>query len=152
MQCTSVFILSGLFVIHLATWFNFLMLFTKNESLKKIVFQKLKMAGLQMMTTYLKMIFMGLSDSNNLFSTLQFTTQAVFLYWRCSRLLLKMSQGSENWQGWMWMKTSSAHECFSTICSDTVTRHADERAEVQKGGGWTLRCEGGERCRKSKLA
>lgn len=80
MQCTSVFILSGLFVIHLATWFNFLMLFTKNESLKKIVFQKLKMAGLQMMTTYLKMIFMGLSDSNNLFSTLQFTTQAVFLY------------------------------------------------------------------------
>ncbi len=30
----------------------------------------------------------------------------------------------------MWIKTSFAHGCFSTMCSDTVTRHADGWAEV----------------------
>lgn len=36
-------------------------------------------------------------------------------------------------------KMSSPHECFPTICSDTVTRHEDDWAEAEEGGGWTVK-------------
>lgn len=46
----------------------------------------------------------------------------VFLFQRCSGLLLAESQGSGNWQGCMWIKTASALGCFSLRRSDPVTR------------------------------
>ncbi len=80
MPCLPLFsFLSGLSVILLATrFFHFLLLSTKPESSKKKkFFRSLKRQAFRMKTTSPKITFMGIFcfDRNNLFCTLQFTTQ-----------------------------------------------------------------------------
>lgn len=125
------------------------MLSTKPESSKIFCFsfllKKPWKAGLQKGDNLLqKIIYFFWRQQFILYFTVHHTT-CVFLLdlsWAFIKTCLKVAGVGRAKRGSRFLQQTDAF--FSTICSDIVTRHVD--GWMDRGRGWSLKCEGGERC------